>query len=81
MTARKILLKSGLAVSLRTVQKVLQETQYMVYGHLKVHPALNSLHVKARKDWAAKYAFVIAKEWKKLVFSDEKRFSLDVPDG
>ena len=32
-------------------------------------------------EYARQYQIMSAKEWRKLVFSDEKKFNLDDPDG
>lgn len=73
--------QSGMSISLRTVRRMLQANEYMTYGHLKVRPSQTPVHVKARKKWAPKYAFETAKIWKRVMFSDKKRFGLDSSDG
>ena len=47
-TARMVWEKSGIEVSLRTVQRVLSANATLEFGHLAVRPRLTAEHVKAR---------------------------------
>ena len=38
-------------------------------------------HKKKRLKYPRQYQTMSAKEWRKVVFSDEKKFNLDGPDG
>ena len=50
MTARKVLESSGVAVSLRTVQRILRDDENIQFGHLEKRPKLLRRHVKERLD-------------------------------
>ena len=38
-------------------------------------------HLIKRVEWANKYCVWNAQEWSKVMFSDDKKFNLDDPDG
>ena len=80
-TAREVLHRSGVNASLRTVQRLLQNHEYMEFGKLAVRPKLTPQHIQARLKWAREYCFVSTRLWRKTVFTDEKRFCLDGTDG
>ena len=80
-TARTARDESGLSVFVRTVQRVLQQAEHLEFGPLKKRPALTKDHRKERFRWAREFHFQPARLWKKTVFTDEKRFCLDGPDG
>ena len=45
------------------------------------HLRLTMTHKEKRLEYARQYQTMSAKEWRKVVFSDEKKFSLDGPEG
>ena len=38
-------------------------------------------HQRKRREYASQYKTMSAKEWRKVVFSDEKKFNLDGPNS
>ena len=48
----------------------------------RIHrPRLTVKHKEKQLEYARQYQTMNAKEWRKVVFSDEKKFNIDSPDG
>ena len=45
------------------------------------HPRLTMKHKKKQLEYARQYQTMSAKEWQNVVFSNEKKFNSDSPDG
>ena len=70
----------NLKVCKETIRTVLNENQHTKLCKMKRKPVLTSVHKERRLKWAEERASYI-EEWKRIIWSDEKRFNLDGPDG
>lgn len=69
-----------LDVSVRRVQQILHDTPHLSYRKMNSVPWMNDCHYQERLNWAIHHVGW-KREWNKVVFSDEKKFNLDGPDG
>lgn len=69
-----------LKVSRWSVYRVIQRSKILKRKKKKRSPALTKAHKDQRLKWAKDH-MTWNKEWQKIVWSDEKKFNLDGPDG
>ena len=79
-SANSIRAELGLNVSKSTVLRAIKSSQVFNWKKMNVKPQLTSNHRKARLAWAQKH-MSWTDEWLTVLFSDEKKFNLDGPDG
>jgi len=79
LSADQIKNKLDLPVTKQHVAHVLRRSEHIRYKKLKGKPRLTKCHKDNRLKFARKY-MQFKEEWKKTIFSDEKKFNLDGPD-
>lgn len=69
-----------LSVTVQRVHQILQEDTELVFKKRKGSPVLKEHHKMKRLEFAEKYVD-FGLNWRNVIFSDEKKFNLDGPDG
>ena len=79
-TARVIKDKVGCSASIRTVRRVIQQCPHIKRKKFQKKPHLLPRHKTARLEYC-RHHIHWKEEWHQVIFSDEKKFNLDGPDG
>lgn len=79
-TVNEMIAILGLPIKKSHACKILNTSGHFKYTKRQKIPFLKPHHIEARMAWARKYMSWTT-EWTNVVFSDEKKFNLDGPDG
>lgn len=80
VSSSEIIEELDLEVSKDTVLRSLDRSQHLEYKHYRKRPQLTSANVVERLDFAVEHV-AWENRWRRVIFSDEKAFNLDGPDG
>ena len=81
VTASTLISKYKPRVGVKRVQQLMQESDQLRWNRIKRASLLSDDHKSDRLNWAKAQLYRSPAIWLRTILSDEKRFSLDGPDG
>jgi len=81
MGSRQLVKALQLEVKASRVRQVLAEVPHLRYKRIQRTPAMKPRHCVTRMDWCKEKVTWTQEKWNQVVWSDEKKFNLDGPDG
>ncbi len=80
-SANEICAHTNAPVQKRRIQQVLRQFRFLNWEKAALGPNLTKRHCEKRVEWAEKYARDPKHAWTNVIFTEEKRFNIDGPDG
>lgn len=80
-TARQLKTILNLDVCVEHVQSILRSDKHLRWIRMKKKPYMTPLHHSRRLSWAEKFVQYSQNQWGSVIWSEEKKFNLDRPDG
>ena len=71
---------NGINASYTTMWRLCNDSPTTKFGKMKQRPNLTPRHIETRLKWAQEH-MSFGSKWQNVIFSDEKKFNLDGPDG
>ena len=80
-TARQLRAMFTLPVTVRRVQLMLERAAHLQWKRMRRAPKLSQKNHADLLAWARQHATMSRSMWRRVIWSDEKKFNLDGPDG
>jgi len=80
-SSRELVKHLNLAVGPSTVRRILHDTPTLRYARMACNPIILTRHRVARGEWARQNVTWNPVDWRNAVWSAEKKFNLDGPEG
>lgn len=79
--AREIVNDLGLPICVSYARQILSQDPHLRFRTMKKKPHMTARHFQPRLAWANEHVGWSLEQWKTVIWSDEKKFNLDGPDG
>lgn len=80
-TTRQIVSHLNLPITIPYARQILSNDEYLHFARMQKKPRMTTVHHSRRLLWADTHVSWTQNDWDKVVWSDEKKFNLDGPDG